>query len=133
MSSTTNHYNENSHPNQPSSSRHRSLFSSHRSWWHGIVSGQLPIDPATGEFAEGDIQALTHQSLTNLKHVLEAAGLTLANVVKTTVFLADLADFAAMNEVYATYFSAPFPARSAVAVKTLPKNARVEIECIAVR
>ena len=74
-----------------------------------FVSGQLPIDPATGEFAEGDIQALTHQSLTNLKHVLEAAGLTLANVVKTTVFLADLADFAAMNEVYATYFSAPFP------------------------
>ena len=98
-----------------------------------FVSGQLPIDPATGEFAAGDIQALTHQSLTNLKHVLEAAGLTLANVVKTTVFLADLADFAAMNEVYATYFSAPFPARSAVAVKTLPKNARVEIECIAVR
>ena len=98
-----------------------------------FVSGQLPIDPKTGEFAEGDIQALTHQSLTNLKHVLEEAGLTMANVVKTTVFLADLADSAAMNEVYATYFSAPFPARSAVAVKTLPKNARVEIECIAVR
>lgn len=98
-----------------------------------FVSGQLPIDPKTGEFAEGDIQALTHQSLTNLKHVLEEAGLTMANVVKTTVFLADLADFAAMNEVYATYFSAPFPARSAVAVNTLPKNARVEIECIAVR
>ena len=98
-----------------------------------FVSGQLPIDPKTGEFAEGDIQALTHQSLTNMKHVLEAAGLTMANVVKTTVFRADLSDFAAMNEVYATYFSAPFPARSAVAVKTLPKNARVEIECIAVR
>ena len=94
-----------------------------------FVSGQLPIDPKTGEFAEGDIQALTHQSLTNMKHVLEEAGLTMANVVKTTVFLADLSDFAAMNEVYATYFSA----RSAVAVKTLPKNARVEIECIAVR
>lgn len=98
-----------------------------------FVSGQLPIDPTTGEFAEGDIQALTHQSLTNMKHILEEAGLTMANVVKTTVFLADLADFAAMNEVYAQYFSAPFPARSAFAVKTLPKGARVEIECIAVR
>ena len=94
---------------------------------------RVSINPKTGEFAEGDIQALTHQSLTNMKHVLEEAGLTMANVVKTTVFLADLSDFAAMNEVYATYFSAPFPARSAVAVKTLPKNARVEIECIAVR
>ena len=98
-----------------------------------FVSGQLPIDPATGEFAPGGIKEQTRQSLTNAKAILEEAGISLANVVKTTVFLADLADFAAMNEVYATYFSAPFPARSAVAVKTLPKNARVEIECIAVR
>ena len=93
-----------------------------------FVSGQLPIDPATGEFAAGDIQALTHQSLTNLKHVLEAAGLTLANVVKTTVFLADLADFAAMNEVYATYFSAPFPARSAVAVLEWKSSASLYVK-----
>lgn len=97
------------------------------------VSGQLPINPATGEFAEGDIKELTTQSLTNMKHILEEAGLTMANVVKTTVFLADMADFAEMNEVYAQFFEAPFPARSAVAIKTLPKNARVEIECIAVR
>ena len=97
------------------------------------VSGQLPIDPATGEFAEGGIKELTRQSLTNMRHILEEAGLGMANVVKTTVFLADMADFAEMNEVYSQFFEAPFPARSAVAVKTLPKNARVEIECIAVR
>ena len=97
------------------------------------VSGQLPINPATGLFAEGGIKELTTQSLTNMRHILEEAGLTLANVVKTTVFLADMADFAEMNEVYAQFFEAPFPARSAVAVKTLPKGARVEIECIAVR
>ncbi len=97
------------------------------------VSGQLPINPATGEFAEGGIKELTAQSLTNIKNILAEAGLTMANVVKTSVFLADMADFAEMNEVYAQFFSAPFPARSAVAVKTLPKNARVEIECIAVK
>ena len=97
------------------------------------VSGQLPINPATGEFAEGGIKELTAQSLTNMIHILEEAGMTLANVVKTTVFLADMADFAEMNEVYAQFFTAPFPARSAVAVKTLPKGARVEIECIAVK
>ena len=97
------------------------------------VSGQLPINPATGEFAEGGIKKLTAQSLTNMSHILEEAGMTLANVVKTTVFLADMADFAEMNEVYAQFFTAPFPARSAVAVKTLPKGARVEIECIAVK
>lgn len=97
------------------------------------VSGQLPIDPTTGLFAEGGIKELTAQSLTNIQHILEAAGLSLANVVKTTVLLADMADFAEMNEVYASFFSAPYPARSAFAVKTLPKNARVEIECIAVR
>ena len=96
-----------------------------------FVSGQLPIDPATGAFPEGGVKAQTRQSLLNAKALLEAAGLGLGNVVKTTVFLADMADFTAMNEVYAEFFSAPFPARSAVAVKTLPKGALVEIECIA--
>ncbi len=98
-----------------------------------FVSGQLPIDPATGAFPEGGVKEQTRQSLTNAKAILEAAGLSLANVVKTTVFLADMGDFAAMNEVYAEYFAEPFPARSAVAVKTLPKNALVEVECIAAR
>ena len=98
-----------------------------------FVSGQLPIDPATGAFAEGGIKELTRQSLTNMKAILAEAGLTMANVVKTTVFLADMADFAEMNEVYASFFEGVCPARSAVAVKTLPKEARVEIECIAVR
>lgn len=97
------------------------------------VSGQLPIDPATGAFTEGGIKELTRQSLTNMKAILTEAGLDMGDVVKTTVFLADMADFAEMNEVYAQFFSAPFPARSAVAVKTLPKGARVEIECVAVR
>ena len=96
-----------------------------------FVSGQLPIDPATGAFAEGGIKELTRQSLTNMKAILEEAGTSMANVVKTTVFLADMNDFVAMNEVYAEFFAAPFPARSAVAVKTLPKGALVEIECIA--
>ena len=98
-----------------------------------FVSGQLPIDPATGAFPEGGVQEQTRQSLTNAKAILEAAGLGLQQVVKTTVFLADMADFAAMNEVYAQFFTAPFPARSAVAVKTLPKGALVEIECLAAR
>lgn len=97
-----------------------------------FASGQLPIDPATGQFPEG-IKEQTRQSLTNAKSILEAAGLSLANVVKTTVFLADMGDFAAMNEVYSEFFAAPFPARSAVAVKTLPKNALVEVECIAAK
>lgn len=98
-----------------------------------FVSGQLPVDPATGAIPEGGVQAQTRQTLTNAKSILEAAGLGLQNVVKTTVFLADMADFAAMNEIYAQFFSAPFPARSAVAVKTLPKGALVVIECIAMR
>ena len=98
-----------------------------------FVSGQLPIDPATGAFPEGGIQEQTRQSLTNAKAILEAAGLSLANVVKTTVFLADMGDFGAMNEIYAQFFSEPFPARSAVAVKTLPKGALVEVECIAAK
>lgn len=97
------------------------------------VSGQLPIDPATGNFVEGGIKELTAQSLTNIKHILEEAGLTMNNVVKTCVFLADINDFAEMNEVYATFFEAPFPARSAMAVKTLPKGSRIEIECIAAK
>jgi len=98
-----------------------------------FVSGQLPIDPATGAFPEGGVKEQTRQSLTNARAILEMAGLGLGNVVKTTVFLADMGDFAAMNEVYAQFFSAPYPARSAVAVKTLPKGALVEIECIAAR
>ena len=97
------------------------------------VSGQLPVDPATGQFAEGDIRDLTRQSLLNVQHILESVGLSMAHVVKTTVFLADMNDFAGMNEVYADFFAAPFPARSAVAVKTLPKGASVEIECVAVK
>jgi len=96
-----------------------------------FVSGQLPVDPSTGHFAEGGIKELTRQSLLNIQHILEEAGTDMSHVVKTTVFLADMADFSAMNEVYAQFFEAPFPARSAVAIKTLPKNARVEIECIA--
>ena len=98
-----------------------------------FLSGQLPIDPATGAFPEGGVREQTRQSLLNARAILQAAGLDLANVVKTTVFLADMGDFAAMNEVYAQFFSEPFPARSAVAVKTLPKGALVEIECIAAR
>ena len=98
-----------------------------------FVSGQLPIDPATGAFAEGGIKELTRQSLTNMRNILAEAGLTMDHVVKTTVFLAEMSDFAEMNEVYASFFEGVCPASSAVAVKTLPKDARVEIECIAVR
>lgn len=97
------------------------------------ASGQLPIDPATGAFPEGGVQEQTRQSLLNAKAILEEAGLTLANVVKTTVYLADMGDFAAMNEIYSQFFSQPFPARSAVAVKALPKGAFVEVEVIAAR
>jgi len=95
------------------------------------TSGQIPIDPATGQFAKGGIKEQTRQSLLNVKAILEEAGLTMANVVKTTVFMADMADFADMNAVYAEFFSEPFPARSAVAVKALPKGALVEIEVVA--
>lgn len=97
------------------------------------VSGQLPIDPATGEFAQGGIQAEARQSLTNMKNILAEAGLTMQNVVKVTVLLADISNFAAVNEVYAEFFQAPYPARSAFAVAALPKGANVEIEAIAVR
>ena len=96
-----------------------------------FVSGQLPIDPATGAFPEGGIKEQTAQSIRNAKAILEEAGSGLDKVVKTTVFLADMDDFGAMNEVYSSYFTSPFPARSAVAVKDLPKGALVEIECIA--
>ena len=97
------------------------------------VSGQLPITPATGQMAEGGVAELTRQSLANIRAILAEAGLGMENVVKTTVMLADMADFAEMNAVYAEFFTAPFPARSAFAVKALPKGARVEIECLAVR
>ncbi|WP_440432278.1 RidA family protein [Prevotella sp.] len=98
-----------------------------------FASGQLPIDPATGNFAEGGIKEQTRQSLTNAQNILKGAGTDLAHVVKTTVFLSDMANFGEMNEVYSEFFTQPFPARSAVAVKTLPKNALVEVECIAVK
>lgn len=96
-----------------------------------FASGQVPIDPATGNFVEGGIKEQTKQSLTNVSNVLAEAGIDLSHVVKTTVFLSDMDNFAAMNEVYATFFSEPYPARSSVAVKTLPKGALVEIEVIA--
>ena len=95
-------------------------------------SGQLGLDPATGALAEG-VQAQTHQALKNLQAVLGEAGLTLDSVVKTTVFVQDLGDFGAVNEVYGSYFHGGFPARSCVQIAALPKNALVEIECIAVR
>ncbi len=97
------------------------------------VSGQLPIDPATGEFAGSDIAAQTRQSLTNVRSILEAAGYTMADVVKVTVLLADISEFAAMNAVYAEFFSEPFPARAAYQVAAVPKGAKVEIEAIAVK
>ena len=96
-----------------------------------FVSGQIPVDPATGKMAD-TIEEQAKQSLTNLKNILEAEGLSLANVIKTTVFLADLNDFAKVNEVYASFFEAPYPARSCVQVAAIPKGAGVEIECIAV-
>ena len=97
------------------------------------VSGQLPVDPATGAFEGADITAQTRQSLTNMKNILIEAGTDMSAVVKTTVLLADIADFAAMNAVYAEFFSAPYPARAAFQVACLPKNALVEIECVAVK
>ncbi len=96
------------------------------------VSGQLPVDPSTGEFAGDDIKTQTKQSLTNISNILKEAGAGMENVVKTTVLLADIGDFAAMNEVYATFFTEPFPARAAFQVAAIPKGAKVEIEAIAV-
>lgn len=98
-----------------------------------FASGQIPINPETGAMVEADIKAQTRQALTNANEVMKAAGIDLIHVVKTTVFLSDMANFAAMNEVYSTFFKEPFPARSAVAVKELPKGALVEVECIAVK
>lgn len=98
-----------------------------------ITSGQLPIDPATGQFAPGGIKEQTRQSLLNAQAILKEAEIDLSHVMKTTVFLADMEDFAAMNEVYAEFFSEPYPARSAISVKRLPKDALVEVECIAVK
>lgn len=95
------------------------------------VSGQLPIDPATGDFPSEDVVDQTRASLSNVKAILEQAGLSMSDVVKTTVLLADMEDFAAMNQVYATFFSQPYPARAAFQVDRLPKNARVEIEVVA--
>ena len=96
------------------------------------ISGQLPIDPATGEFKEGCIRCKTRQSLTNIKNILQAEGLNMSNVVKVTILLTDINDFAAVNEVYADFFQPPYPARSAFAVAALPKGAPIEIEAIAV-
>ena len=96
-----------------------------------FVSGQIPIDPQTGEFVSNDVGEQTRQVLKNLSAVLEAAGSDLNNVVKTTVFLADMNDFAAMNEIYAEYFSENKPARATVQAARLPRDARVEIDCIA--
>jgi 2-iminobutanoate/2-iminopropanoate deaminase len=96
-----------------------------------FTSGQIPIDPATGVFVEGGVKEQTRQSLLNVKAILEEAGLTMGDVMKTTVFMADMNDFADMNAVYAEFFTEPYPARSAVAVKTLPKGALVEIEVVA--
>ena len=98
-----------------------------------FASGQLPINPSTGTFPEGGIKEQTRQSILNAQAILESAGCSLSNAVKTTVLLADIADFAAMNEVYASFFSEPFPARSAFAVRDLPKGALVEIEMIAAK
>lgn len=97
------------------------------------ASGQLPIDPATGVFPEGGIKEQTRQSLTNVKNILAEAGVGMEHVVKTTVMLSDIANFGAMNEVYAEFFQAPYPARSAFAVRDLPKGALVEIEVVAAR
>jgi 2-iminobutanoate/2-iminopropanoate deaminase len=97
-----------------------------------FCSGQIPIDPATGNFVSDDVAEQTEQVLKNLSAVLEAAGTSLNNVVKTTVFLADMSDFAAMNDVYARYFSDNKPARATVQAARLPRDARVEIDCIAV-
>ena len=97
-----------------------------------FISGQVPIDPSSGNLIDGDIAAQTRRALDNLGALLKAAGLSYANVVRTTVFLADMNDFSAMNQAYATYFSEPYPARSTVQVSRLPKDARVEIDVIAV-
>ena len=97
------------------------------------VSGQLPINPSTGEFAEGGIKEQARQSLNNIKNILAEARMTMQQVVKVTVLMTDMSDFAAVNEVYAEFFSAPYPARSAFAVAALPKGGAIEIEAVAVK
>jgi 2-iminobutanoate/2-iminopropanoate deaminase len=96
-----------------------------------FVSGQIPLDPATGALVEGDLAAQTHRVFQNLAAILAAAGATFDNVVRTTVYLADMSDFPAMNEVYATYFTSPAPARATIQAARLPRDARVEIDVIA--
>ena len=96
-----------------------------------FVSGQIPIDPATGDLVQGDIAQQTHRVFANLKAILEAAGVSFDNVVRTTVYLADMNDFAKVNEIYATYFSSPAPARATVQAARLPRDSRVEIDLIA--
>ena len=98
-----------------------------------FASGQIPLNPATGEFVKGGIKEQTRQALTNAREILRTAGLDMSNVVKTSVMLADIKYFGEMNEVYAEVFNEPFPARSAFAVKDLPKGALVEVECIAAK
>ena len=97
-----------------------------------FVSGQIPVNPATGTMAE-TVEEQAAQSLNNIKNILAADGLTMSDVIRTSVFLADLNDFAAVNKVYATFFEEPYPARSCVQVAAIPKGAKLEIECIAVR
>jgi 2-iminobutanoate/2-iminopropanoate deaminase len=97
-----------------------------------FVSGQIPLDPATGTMVDGDIGAQTHRVFANLKAILEAAGATFDHVVRTTVYLADLQDFDTVNGIYGTYFSSPAPARATIQAARLPKDARVEIDLIAV-
>jgi 2-iminobutanoate/2-iminopropanoate deaminase len=97
-----------------------------------FLSGQIPLDPATGQLVEGDIRAQTTRVLQNIGELLRAAGVDFANVVRTTIFLSDLGDFATVNEIYATYFSEPYPARATVQVARLPRDVRVEIDAIAV-
>ena len=97
-----------------------------------FVSGQVPIDPATGQIVDGDIAAQTHRVFRNISEILKAAGASFEHVVRTTVFLADMNDFGAMNAVYGDYFTAPAPARATVQVSRLPKDARIEIDVIAV-
>jgi 2-iminobutanoate/2-iminopropanoate deaminase len=96
-----------------------------------FVSGQIPIDPASGTMIDGDVAAQTHRALQNISEILKAAGASLDDVVRTTVYLADMNDFGAMNAVYGTYFSSPAPARATVEAARLPKDARVEIDVIA--
>lgn len=97
-----------------------------------FLSGQIPLDPATGQVVEGDIRAQTTRVMQNLGEILKAGGADYANVVRTTIFLTDLSDFAVVNEIYATYFKAPYPARATVQVARLPRDVRVEIDAIAV-